>query len=45
VVELDRRIDDPIHLFVNGLRFASGELLVTADDEWAMRIDSLAESA
>lgn len=41
VVELERRIDDPIDLYVNGLRFASGELLVTEDAEWAIRIDAV----
>lgn len=40
VVELDRRIDDPIGLYVNGLRFAHGELTI-ADDEWAVRIDAV----
>jgi flagellar motor switch protein FliM len=38
VVELDRRIDDPIGLYVNGLRFAQGSLLITEDDEWALQI-------
>ena len=40
VVELDRRIDDPIGLYVNGLRFAHGALTI-ADDEWAVRIDAV----
>lgn len=40
VVELDRRIDDPIAIYVNGLRFAHGELTI-ADDEWAVRIDAV----
>jgi flagellar motor switch protein FliM len=39
VIELDRRIDDPIGLYVNGLRFAQGALTKTADEEWALRID------
>jgi flagellar motor switch protein FliM len=40
VVELDRRLDDPIGLYVNGLRFAHGELEI-ADGEWAVRIDAV----
>jgi flagellar motor switch protein FliM len=40
VVELDRRIDDPIGLYVNGLRFAHGDLVID-DDEWAVRIDAV----
>jgi flagellar motor switch protein FliM len=41
VVELDRRIDDPIGLYVNGLRFAQGSLLITEDQEWALRIEAV----
>ncbi len=41
VVELDRRIDDPIGLYVNGLRFAQGSLLINDDEEWALRIDAV----
>lgn len=41
VVELDRRIDDPIALYVNGLRFASGDLIITADEEWALAIEAV----
>lgn len=40
VVELDRRLEDPIDLYVNGLRLGHGELTV-ADDEWAVRIDAV----
>ena len=40
VVELDRRLDDPIGLYVNGLRFAHGELEI-ADGEWAVRLDAV----
>ena len=35
VVELDRPSDAPVDLFVNGVRFAQGRLLVTDDGEWA----------
>jgi flagellar motor switch protein FliN len=40
VVELDRRLEDPIDLYVNGLRLGHGELAVS-DDEWAVRIDAV----
>lgn len=41
VVDLDCAPDDPIDLFVNGIRFAQGHLLVTDDGEWAIVIDEL----
>jgi flagellar motor switch protein FliN/FliY len=41
VVELDRNVDDPVDLFVNGRRFASGRLLLAEDGEWAVRIDEI----
>jgi flagellar motor switch protein FliN len=40
VVDLDRAPDDPVDLFVNGRRFATGRLLLV-DDEWAVRIESV----
>jgi flagellar motor switch protein FliN len=40
VVELDRHLEDPIDLYVNGLRLGHGELTVV-DDEWAVRIDAV----
>jgi len=40
VVELDRRLEDPIDLYVNGLRLGHGELEIV-DDEWAVRIDAV----
>jgi flagellar motor switch protein FliN/FliY len=42
VVELDRRADDPVDIYVNGLRFASGRLIVVDGTEWAVRIESVA---
>ncbi len=39
VLDLDRAADAPVDLFVNGLRFAQGHLLVTEDGEWALRLD------
>ncbi len=41
VVDLDCAADAPVDLFVNGLCFAQGHLLVTDDGEWAMVIDEL----
>jgi flagellar motor switch protein FliN len=41
VVELDREADEPVDLFVNGLRFASGRLVVSEGGEWAVEIESL----
>lgn len=45
VVELDRRAEAPVELYVNGLCFAYGELLVTDDGEWAFRLERLARDA
>jgi flagellar motor switch protein FliN/FliY len=41
VVELDRELEDPIDLYVNGRRFATGQLVTLDDDEWAVRIDTV----
>jgi flagellar motor switch protein FliN/FliY len=41
VVELDRDADEPVDLFVNGLRFASGRLVVSDAGEWAVQIEAL----
>jgi flagellar motor switch protein FliN/FliY len=41
VVDLDRAADAPVDLFVNGLCFGSGHLLVTDDGEWAIRVEEL----
>ncbi len=41
VVDLDRAADSPIDLFVNGLCFGHGHLLVTTDGEWAVQVQSL----
>jgi flagellar motor switch protein FliN/FliY len=42
VVELDRKADEPVDLYVNGLRFASGTLVLTDDGEWALRLAEVA---
>ncbi len=41
VLELDREAEDPIDLYVNGMRFAAGRLLVTDEGELAIRIDAV----
>ena len=42
VVELDREADEPVDLFVNGMRFGTGRLVVSEGGEWAVRIETLA---
>jgi flagellar motor switch protein FliN len=39
VVELDTVAEAPVDLFVNGLSFAQGHLIVTDDGEWAFQCD------
>jgi flagellar motor switch protein FliN/FliY len=39
IVELDRGADEPIDLYVNGMRFATGRLVVLDGSDWAVRID------
>jgi flagellar motor switch protein FliN/FliY len=41
VVDLDCATDAPVDLYVNGLRFAQGQLLVTDEGEWAVSLDNL----
>ncbi|HZE05810.1 MAG TPA: FliM/FliN family flagellar motor switch protein [Solirubrobacteraceae bacterium] len=41
VVELDREAESPIDLFVNGVRFAQGRLIVTDEGEWAFQCDAV----
>jgi flagellar motor switch protein FliN/FliY len=41
VVELDQAADAPVDLFVNGMRFARGRLIVTDDAEWAFALDEV----
>jgi flagellar motor switch protein FliN len=41
VVELDREVDDPIDLYVDDMCFATGRLLVTEENEWAVRIETV----
>ena len=41
VVELDREADDPIDLYVDGLHFATGRLVVTDEGELAVRLETV----
>ena len=41
VVELNEYADDPIDLYVNGRRFATGRLMVAENNEWAVRIETV----
>jgi flagellar motor switch protein FliM len=41
VVELDQGADEPVDLFVNGLCFANGSLVVTADGAWGVQVREL----
>ncbi|HEY1567238.1 MAG TPA: FliM/FliN family flagellar motor switch protein [Solirubrobacteraceae bacterium] len=41
VVELDHAADAAVDLYVNGLRFAQGHLIVTDDGEWAFQCDTV----
>jgi flagellar motor switch protein FliN/FliY len=41
VLDLDRAADAPVDLYVNGMRFARGQLLVTDDGEWAVSLEAL----
>jgi flagellar motor switch protein FliN/FliY len=41
VVELNRQADEPIDLYVNGTRFATGRLVVVDGTDWAVRIETV----
>jgi flagellar motor switch protein FliN len=41
VVELNRQADEPIDLYVNGRRFATGRLMVVDGTDWAVRIETI----
>ena len=41
LVELDESAEEPVGVFVGGVRLASGALLVTAEGEWAVRVDAI----
>jgi flagellar motor switch protein FliN len=41
VLDLDRSADAPVDLYVNGMRFARAQLLVTEEGEWAVSLETL----
>jgi flagellar motor switch protein FliN len=41
IVPLDKRATDPIDLYVNGLPFARGRLVLVDESDWAVRIESI----
>ncbi|HEV7939119.1 MAG TPA: FliM/FliN family flagellar motor switch protein [Solirubrobacteraceae bacterium] len=41
VVELDQAAEAPVELFVNGLCFANGTLVVTSDGGWGVQVSAL----
>jgi flagellar motor switch protein FliN/FliY len=41
VVELNRSAEEPIDLYVNGRRFATGRLVVVDGTDWAVRIETV----
>ena len=45
ILELDRDADERIDLYVDGLRYATGRLVVCDQDTWGLRIDEVLASA
>jgi flagellar motor switch protein FliN/FliY len=43
VLELDRDAEEPVDLYVNGMRFATGRLVVSEGGDWAVQIETLVE--
>ena len=41
VVDLDRTVEDPVDLYVNGCRFGTGHLTVDEEQEWVIEITAL----
>jgi flagellar motor switch protein FliN/FliY len=44
VVELDRQAEEPVDLYVNGTRFATGRLVVVDGTDWAVRIEHVLDN-
>jgi flagellar motor switch protein FliN len=40
VVDLDRAVEDPVDVYVNGRRFAAARLIVV-EGEWAVRLEAI----
>jgi len=45
VVELNQTADEPIDLYVNGTKFATGRLMVVDGNDWAVRIETVLSTA
>jgi flagellar motor switch protein FliN/FliY len=45
LIELDRTAEAPVDLFVNGLCFGHGRLLITEDGEWAIEVESVTHAS
>jgi len=45
IVELDRAADDPIDVYVNGSRIATGRLIEVEENEWAVRLEHVFPTA
>jgi flagellar motor switch protein FliN/FliY len=45
VVELDRQAEEPVDVYVNGSRFATGRLVVVDGTDWAVRIDHVLDNS
>jgi flagellar motor switch protein FliN len=45
VVELDCGAEEPIDLYVNGRRFATGRLMVVDGNDWAVRIETVLDTS
>ena len=41
VVDLDRTVDDPVDLYVNGCRLGTGRLTIDEEQEWVVEITAL----
>jgi flagellar motor switch protein FliN/FliY len=41
IVELDRDAEELVDLYVDGMRYATGRLVVCEDDTWGLRIESV----
>ncbi len=41
ILELDQAAEAPIELFVNGLCFANGKLVVTGEGAWGLEVAAL----
>ena len=40
IVDLDRKFDEPVEVYVNGLHFGTGRLF-TVEGEWALRLEQV----